>query len=137
MFRSLKCRSGKIAGHRLAAVLVEIGDDDQPVAQIEPAKPKGGDLAKLAGIWCNDSQFYQWIRPIYDVELGGNGLGHGDLEIGYDVIGWQGFCRHAILYFCGTYSRAELDNDEEAAERFHRLIRIPYSQWLKERSGDM
>jgi hypothetical protein len=37
-FRHLKCKSGKIAGHRVAAVLVEIGDDEQPVQRDTTAK---------------------------------------------------------------------------------------------------
>lgn len=95
---------------------------------------KGGQLARLAGMWCNDQEFYQWIRPVYDRMLGGNGNRHGDLNIGTDVADWKDFCRHAILVFCDINSRSELDNNEDAAEKFHRLIRIPYSQWLKERA---
>ncbi|ARK86064.1 hypothetical protein BOC42_00415 [Burkholderia pseudomallei] len=37
-FRHLKCKSGKIAGHRVAAVLVEIGDDEKPVQRDTTAK---------------------------------------------------------------------------------------------------
>ncbi|HWK72212.1 MAG TPA: hypothetical protein VNS29_15365 [Burkholderiaceae bacterium] len=34
---------------------------------------------------------------------------------------------------CAVRSRAELDSDPEAAQRFHQAIRIPYSQYLKEK----
>jgi hypothetical protein len=44
-FRHLKCKSGKIAGHRVAAVLVEIGDDEQPVQRDTTAM--GNNVAKV------------------------------------------------------------------------------------------
>jgi len=134
-FKGMTAKKGNTAGQRFMAVLIEVGDDDQPiepVAQKVEHSAKGGALAKLAGMWCNDLSFYQWIRPIYDRELGGNGLGHGDMEIGITVANWQEFCRHAILVFCDIESRAELDNNEDAADKFHQNIRIPYSDWLKE-----
>lgn len=130
VFKGMTSKKGNTAGQRFMAVLVEVGDDDQPIAPETPAKPKGGELARLAGIWCNDKEFYDWIRPLYDIKLGGNGSGTGDIEIGLDVESWKLFNRHAILVFCDIDSRADLDNNPEAAQKFHRLIRIPYMEWL-------
>jgi hypothetical protein len=30
---------------------------------------------------------------------------------------------------CGVTSRAEIDRDEQARTKFHKIIRIPYSQY--------
>jgi hypothetical protein len=78
-------------------------------------KPKGGPLAKLAGMWCNDPEFFAWLtashkRTTCAVEA---------KEILYEI--------------CGIASRAELDNDLIAADKFHRLIRGPYSKHLMAR----
>lgn len=127
-FRSLKCRSGKIAGHRMAAVLVEIGEDEKPV-EIPKTEHKGGALARLAGIWCQDRRFYDFIRMVYDKEMGGNGDGCGDITP-EEVGGIEGYCRHAILVICDIESRAELDSNKEAAEIFHRRIREPFAAAL-------
>lgn len=76
-------------------------------------KPKGGPLAKLAGIWCHDPEFWTWLETDPDNAChSAQGAAH---------------CLYAI---CGIESRVELDNDPAAAERFHRLIRGPYSRHL-------
>lgn len=106
VFKGMTAKKGNISGQRFMAVLVEIGEDEQPVVE---QKPKGGELARLAGMWCNDKYFGEWIGA----------------ETSDDAA-------NSIYDICEIESRAELDNNLEAAERFHRLIRIPYSQWLKE-----
>jgi hypothetical protein len=96
-------------GKRYMAVLVEIGDDEQP-RQPEPAKAeelKGGPLAKLAGMWCQSKDFQEWIGVPNQAEA-----------------------RLFILEECGIDSRAELDHNHLAADIFHRSIREPYSKWL-------
>ena len=87
--------------------------DQKPV---EPVKeqPKGGALAKLAGQWCNDHTFWEWLEE----------------EVGRKVASAEdaaGLVRH----ICMVASRAELDNDAAAADRFHRLVRRPYADWLE------
>jgi len=145
VFKGMTAKKGNTAGQRFMAVLVEIGDDDQPAQEVKPAdchaqeikkdEINGGALARLAGMWCNNPDFYQWIRPIYDRELGGNGNTHGDIEIGVNVDDWKDFCRHAILVICDIKSRAELDNNPVAADKFHRYVRVPFSEWLKWRGA--
>lgn len=117
-------------GKRFMGAFVGIADDETP---IEPAKsnsgefdgikpeekPKGGALAKLAGQWCADPVFRAWLvltdRVITDdIDL-------ADAEV---AAIWL---RHA----CEVNSRAELDHNPEAADKFHRLIREPYMQYLK------
>jgi hypothetical protein len=122
-FRALTVRKGNTAGHRFIAALVEIGDDEQPVQPIpsnstELEKPKGGALAKLAGMWCNDPEFWAWLET--------------DLDNACHSATGAAACLYAI---CGIESCAELDNDHVAAEKFHRLIRWPYQKHLIERGG--
>jgi len=98
---------------------------------IEADKPKGGELAKLAGMWCKEHKFFEFIRPVYDRWMGGDGGGYGDLDS--DTIGLMGeeqICRHAIYVICKINSRAEID--EFAPELFHKIIREPYSKWLRD-----
>lgn len=117
-FRHLKCRSGKIAGHRMMAALAEIGEDEQPVPQERStgpgseSRPTGGALAKLAGMWCSDPSFWEWLLHAY---------------------GWK--CESAddaaalIRQECNVESRAELDSNTEAQRIFHDRIRIPFMRW--------
>lgn len=76
---------------------------------LTPETPKGGALAKLAGMWCADKTFQAWL-----------GVADEDSE------------NRATLSFyelCDIRSRRELDHDPAAAERFNRLIRGPYMKW--------
>lgn len=100
------------------------GDPDKYLSE----KPKGGQLAKLAGMWCQDENFYNFILPIYDKYLGGDGSGCGDVD--WPIVATE-FSRHAILVLCDIESRAELDHNPEAAAKFHKLIREPFSEYLK------
>lgn len=102
----------------IAALQVGYAAAGEPIIKSYPEKdnsekPKGGPLAKLAGIWCNDPEFWKWLETDPDNAChSAQGAAH---------------CLYAI---CGVESRVELDNDPAAAERFHRLIRGPYSRHL-------
>jgi hypothetical protein len=124
-FRALTVRKGNTAGHRFMAALVEIGDDEQP-AQPAPVadmvipitdKPKGGALAKLAGMWCNDAEFHYWISENTHEGVIGACCSPGEAKA-------------FICGMCNINSRAELDNNARAAEKFNNLIRGPYSKHL-------
>lgn len=76
-------------------------------AQTPPkAELKGGELARLAGIFCNDEHFKLWCI-----------LTHGK-----DAL-------ETIYELCGIQSRVELDHNDKAAEKFHDEIRIPFLSW--------
>ena len=83
-------------------------------------KPKGGALAKLAGMWCDTVEFRNWI----------NDNTHGGIY-------WQ--CngpleaKAFVCEMCNVKSRAELDHDQFAAKLFNELIRGPYSKYLMAR----
>lgn len=112
-FRHLKCKSGKIAGHRVAAVLVEIGDDERPVQRDTTAKgnntAKGGALARLAAQLCDDPSFWHFVEEQFD-----------------QCILDANQCADWMREQCGIASRAELDSNADAAEYFHTYIRKPW-----------
>ena len=138
-FRVMTCRKGNTAGQRFAAVLVEIGDDEQPINQTvipnsEPLesnyvfrdseivalddsteKPKGGALAKWAGILCADKEFRHWFRQKYNASAKD-----------------EASCAEAIRRYCIIKSRAELDHDEHAGRRFRGLM-AEFSAYQNER----
>lgn len=114
-FRDLKTKSGKIAGHRMMAVLVEIGDDEQPVQREEvkdEKKIKPRDLCIIACKFCKDINFQHWVHSFQ------TGACQTEEE-----------ARQFILDTCGVLSRKELDNHQTAANRFHALIRQPFLEW--------
>ena len=100
-------------GTQLAIAALQVGYAQVSEVREVIEKPKGGPLAKLAGIWCNDPQFWKWIDNVSKVD----GCDSADVAAGY------------IYAKCDIDSRAELDNNQVAAEKFHRLIRGPYSKY--------
>ncbi len=108
LFRDLRTKSGKIAGHRMMAVLVEIGDDEQPVQreEVKDEKPKGGELARMAGVFCKRPDFWAFTKTI----------GEEDATT-------------CIYQTCGIESRVELDHNPIAANKFHELFRKPFNEW--------
>ena len=87
-------------------------------APAEPEKPKGGPLAKLAGQWCNEPRFQEWIGIEYHEFIG---------DLGVEDFGSPAeFARHCILVFCLIDSRAELDHNPLARDKFELFIRRKY-----------
>lgn len=66
-------------------------------------RPKGGELARLAGIFSNNPTFQDWCEA-------------GSAE---EAAEW-------IRRTCQVSSRADLDHDEEAQKLFHNLVRLPF-----------
>jgi hypothetical protein len=98
------------AGKRFMAVLVEIGDDEQPVQQ--PPK-KRGPLCIEATDLCKLPDFQQWAT-----------LETGNEPSASDAAEHQRF-------ICTVESRKEFDTDADAGERFIRLVRIPFMKWQR------
>lgn len=87
----------------------------QKAAQSEAAataaeKPKGGDLAKLAGQFCANPDFWEFI----------------DLASGHEATEW-------VRRVCGVQSRAEIDHNEVAKLLFHDKVRRPFADWCRAR----
>lgn len=77
-------------------------------------KAKGGPLAKLAGMWCNDLRFHEWLRVVHEVQV-------------YT----PDAAANIVREWCGIGSRAELDSNEAAAHNFHGFIREPFAEYLR------
>lgn len=114
-FRALTVRKGNTAGHRFMAALVEIGDDEKPISpDSRELKPKGGELARMAGVFCADPKFWAWI----------NGVSDGYVSNESEAAAW-------VRRTCDIDSRAELDHNKEAADYFHQGIRRPYVDYVQ------
>jgi hypothetical protein len=112
-FKAMTVRKGKVAGQRLAVVMVEIGDDEQPVPQSEQ-KSRPGELCVMACTFCADPQFQYWASTQ---------CGACDTEAE---------AKRFILGMCWIESRKELDTSAVASGRFHKYIREPYLAWRKQ-----
>lgn len=96
---------------------------DMPVAlaplvsdfEQQEEKPKGGPLCRLAGMWCKDEMFWEWL-------IDSGNLNRCDSE--ECAADW-------IRAMCGVESRAAIDSNPFASEVFHRSVRSPYMEWSK------
>jgi len=105
----------------IAKLTQEAAQDHARKEVIEEAK--GGPLSRLAAMWCKDEKFWEWC-----------GKYEADGEVPDDFPTNEEEAANWIRITCDINSRSEIDGNEEAAERFHRLIRIPFSEWLKANS---
>ncbi len=116
VFRALTVRKGNLAGQRFMAVLVEIGDDEQPVREdaapaLAVGRAKGGALSKLSGIWCGDRHFQAWLTIEFPK---------------FGEIGNASEAADVVRNVCGVDSRADFDNNKLAGQLFQQRIRAPY-----------
>lgn len=120
VFRSMTVRKGNTAGQRFMAVLVEIGDDEQPKAPEAPAA-KGGSLAKSAAMLCDTDQFQRFAFEKLD-------------DISRPTSGWDATVSASqnaaqfIREFCKVSSRAEIDHSPTARQLFGQLM-ADYRAW--------
>ena len=118
-FRHLTVKKGNTAGQRFMAVLVEIGDDDQPIqkhdsATVAPAPAKGGNLAKDAAIICGTPDFQRFTAA------------HGNpFEANPES------AAALVRRFCEVGSRRELDHRPVAAALFSKLM-TNFRKWRDE-----
>lgn len=103
-FRDFTIKAGKRAGQRFMCVLVQIGDDEQPVAQQQPSQ--------LAYLFCKDTAFWLWAS-----------------ERSFDQINGEEAARAWMLSLLGLGSRSEIDHSEENRKRFEMLIKVPFSAY--------
>ncbi|WNC90939.1 hypothetical protein RI103_06200 [Paraburkholderia sp. FT54] len=73
---------------------------------------KGGELAKLAGMWSNEQAFWDWVGLIQENPCNGPTM-----------------AASFIRAVCGVASRADLDHDAAARARFDQHIRKPYAKY--------
>lgn len=99
-------------GKRFMAVMVEIGDDEQPlITSIDEEKKsnKAKGLGLLAIQWCKNELFWEWC-----------GMPSEEMA------------REYVLKACGVEHRNMIDESERASHLFNNWIRIPFSEWLKD-----
>ena len=105
-------------GARFMCVMVEIGPDELPV---DPAplveRAKGGPLAQLAGRWCDDPQFREWLDQFHPRD-------DDEPHTTDTAASW-------VRSTCGINSRAELDHNPRARTLFDQHFRIPYNRYLQ------
>jgi hypothetical protein len=95
---------------RFMCVLVEIGDDEQPVPparQPEPSK-KLGPLALSAVQFCKNPKFREWLG----------------VETEQEAADW-------IKVQCGVQSRRDIDADPYAPHRFHVAVAKPFAEYMR------
>ena len=89
--------------------------------QVE-AGPKGGPLAKWAGILCADPLFWEWNNAL-------------NIEHGYSSsVFTERDARAVILKMCDIESRRMLDHDAKAGRTFREDIMAPFSAWKNEQT---
>jgi hypothetical protein len=81
----------------------------------ETGKPKGGTLARLAALLCQNPEFWKFC----DASFSSN-----------DAVCNSNDARSLVLFICAIDSRAELDSNAIAANKFHSAFRIPFSEWV-------
>lgn len=107
-FRTITMAKDGKAGHRIAAVMVLIGESEEPV---EVSHRKLGPLAQLAVQWCRDEGFRNWL---FDGQDGSEQGAAGQ-----------------IRSICDVRSRREIDAIPTSAMKFNQFIRIPYMKHLE------
>ncbi|SPR97365.1 hypothetical protein [Cupriavidus taiwanensis] len=76
------------------------------------AQAKGGALARLAGMWCGNPDFWPFVanrtgKPCESAAA----------------------ARAFVLQVSGIESRAQLDHVAAAEAKFHAGVRLPYMRW--------
>lgn len=110
-----------LEGKRFMAVLVRIGDDEQPLAPgSEPVqvrrKDTRGPLCREACEYSELPQFWRWIEAVSP---------HRNVD--------EKRAAQYIREICDVKSRKELDTDQEAGRYFVNGIRAPFIHWQRER----
>jgi hypothetical protein len=111
-------------GKRFMMVLVEIGADEQPVEPAPVARPRGGRLAKEAGIMCANKAFHRQVEAFFPTQWG-----KAMLDCDGDPVA---AAAHVIRKVCGVLSRADLDHSADAADNFQRCFR---KRWIASEAG--
>lgn len=97
-----------------------VADFEQRAPEPEQ-KPKGGELARMAGMFTRDFAFHDW-------------LAHTDEDMPGDWTKWQAaewatYADSFIKAQCGISSKVELDHNGTAAASFHERVRKPFVAW--------
>jgi hypothetical protein len=111
-FRFATVRKNKTAGQRYMMVLVEIDEQEKPVAH--PSND--------AHLMVTSERFLEYAKQSVGSAL----------RASWDTARAKAWAKYTI----GVQSLSELDSDPTKLEAFHRLVRIPFAKWQHEQSGD-
>lgn len=102
-------------GTPIALAALKVGTQLEKDQSTEPAAEttKGGPLAKWAAMRCQDVRFINWLRVLN-----------------------ENAAREKILEVCRIRTRAELDNNPQAAEMFDQYFRRPWAEHCKRMGRD-
>lgn len=89
-------------------------DYEHSEAALRAAKPKGGNLSKDAAMICQDEMFREFVGVVDD----------------FPTMATVAHAAEFVRQKCEIESRAELDHNKEAAQRFATLMG-DYRAWLK------
>ena len=104
-FRDFSIKSGKKAGQRFMAVLVELDDDEQPVEQRQR-------YSQLAFLYCRDPIFWQWAS-----------------ERSFATVNSEETAKAWMLELLQLNSRSEIDQSQTEERKFEMLIKVPFSSY--------
>ncbi len=107
-FRDATIKNGKRAGQRYMAVLVQMGEDEQPVQQEQK-------LSNVAGMLCRDQLFWRFAS-----------------ERSFDTIDSEDGARIWLCSGAGINSRSQLDakgGNNPAADWFRTQVLVPFEAY--------
>lgn len=81
-------------------------------------KPKGGEWAKLAGMWCADPDFWAFLNQQFP---------------GDDPVTTADQAAMSVRLYCDIASRADLDHSKDALYLFNQRLRHPFMKWMQAR----
>lgn len=121
IFRGKDKRTTTKLGQRYQVMLIEVGDDEEPVDQsavknAQAAEIKGGPLAVRAARLCREPEFYNYVSRTAWYKHKAN----------YPTP--ETACRGFILNYCNISTRKTLDHDASAAAAF-KVILGEYLRW--------
>jgi hypothetical protein len=102
-FKDFTIRQGKRAGQRFMCVMVQVDDNEQPVEQRHTG-------AQRAAVLCKDPEFWNWATARQ-----------------FEPVNDEGSARQFLLSHLDIKSRSEIDSNPDVAERFERIIVIPFN----------
>jgi hypothetical protein len=97
-----------------AVALAALKDGAGAVTEIPVSeKPKGGEWAKLAGMWCADRDFWAFCVHVHGVPI----ANADDAAL-------------LMRQKCGIDTRAQLDHSKSAFDLFNQYFRHPFMKWM-------
>jgi hypothetical protein len=111
-----------LEGKRFMAVLVQIGDDEQPVPP-QPKKDRRGPLCREACDYCAMADFQEWVCSLIE---------QGRFRPPEGLVNDSEAAKWFIFAACDIGSRKHLDEIPAAADRFISNIRLPFMRWQRE-----